>query len=155
MLESVGWITMRPMRPVSTSPMCCQVAPASVDVDAVAHHVAIADGPGLAGTGPDNFGIAGSHGKRPMACTGWLSKMGIQVAPWSWTSKRRRKPRRHNTWWVARNTRRRGDAVCHGRPHESKLQILGQSSGAASTRCAGAWIDGHDDQNGQNRLCVA
>ena len=54
----VGWMMMRPMRPVSLSPM---LLPGGAGVgglvDAVAHHVAVADRPRFAGAGPHDARI--------------------------------------------------------------------------------------------------
>ena len=47
--------------------------------DAIAHHVAIADGPGLAGSGSDHVMVGARHGERADACTGWASKIGAKV----------------------------------------------------------------------------
>ena len=77
-----GCTMMREMRPLSLSPMFCQVAPASVDLytpspmmsDSRTAHPS----PVPAHT---TFVLLCATASAPMACTGWLSKMGRKVVP--------------------------------------------------------------------------
>src|ERR1035437_7401928 len=76
-----GSITMRPMRPVASSPMCVQVRPASVDLYTplpIDIWLRIHGSPVPAHT---MFGFDVATASAPTDETGWSSKIGDQWTP--------------------------------------------------------------------------
>src|SRR5689334_8623406 len=80
----VGWTMMRPIRPVSASPMWTHVAPESMDLytpSPARSASRIAQASPVPAHTIDGFD--GATARAPMACTGMLSETGRNVAPLS------------------------------------------------------------------------
>ena len=78
----VGLTRIRPMRPVWSSPMCCQVMPASVDLYTPSP---ITSASRMAHASPvpahTMFGLDDATASAPMACTGSRSNTGPKLCP--------------------------------------------------------------------------
>ena len=77
-----GWTITLAIRPVSSSPMCVQVLPASTDLYTPSPMTSMSR---MAHGSPvpahTVVGSEGATAKAPIAATGWLSKTGVQFSP--------------------------------------------------------------------------
>ena len=92
-------------------------------VDAVAHHIDIADRPGFAGARPDDVGIGRSDSQRANGRHGSLSKMGVQSLPPSVDFQIAARSRARIVGArIARHTRDRRYAITGHRAQEAKAK---------------------------------
>ena len=104
-------------------------------VDAVAHHVDVADGPGFAGSGPDDVWIrrARRRARRWPARADRRRSGSKRTARRRWISRLRRRRRRRSKWWGRRGFRRRRRCGCRPGAHEAEAEGLdGRGVGAAA-----------------------
>ena len=100
-------------------------------IDAVALHIAIADGPRFAGAGPHRLRVGGRDGQRPDGLGRLIVEDGGPVGAAVSGFPNPARGRSHVvSGGVARNPGRRGNAVAHGRPHEAEGQAFGRREAA-------------------------